>query len=122
MHDDDQERSRSIPARTKLGKRAAAIEKFPCLGTPLIAFCGLLTVPFWMYRQLPLALIDLMLTDLPRVEFGEEKITTADIEEAKIRDKKMKERIKNGNRIGLSMKNLVSSNTAFLQNKAKKGD
>lgn len=63
-----------------------------------------------------------MLTDLPRVEFGEEKITTADIEEAKIREQKMKERIKNGNRIGLSMKNLVSSNTAFLQNKAKKGD
>lgn len=121
MHDDDQERSRSIPARTKLGKRAAAIEKFPCLGTPLIAFCGLLTVPFWIYRQLPLALIDLMLTDLPRVEFGEEKITKADIEDAKERDKLMQERLKKGGGIGANLKNKVSDNTTYLQNKAKKG-
>lgn len=63
-----------------------------------------------------------MLTDLPRVEFGEEKITKSDIEEAKIREQKMKERIKSGKTVGLSMKNLVSSNAAFLQNKAKKGD
>jgi hypothetical protein len=120
MHDDDEERSRSIPARTKLGKRAAAIEKLPFLGTPLILFGGLITVPFWMYRKLPLALIDLMLTDQPRVEFGEEKITKADIEEAKIREQRMKERISKGNGIGLSMKNIVSNNSNFLQNKAKK--
>lgn len=62
-----------------------------------------------------------MLTDLPRVEFGEEKITKADIEDAKERDKLMQERLKKGGGIGANLKNKVSDNTTYLQNKAKKG-
>ena len=63
-----------------------------------------------------------MLTDLPRVEFGEEKITKADIEDAKERDKLMQERLKKGGGIGANLKNKVSDNATYLQNKVKKGD
>ena len=64
-------------------------------------------------------MIDLMLADLPRVEYGKERITQADIEDAKIRQKRMKERIKREGCIGANLKNLVSNNSSFLQSKAK---
>jgi hypothetical protein len=74
-----------------------------------------------MYRNLPLALIDMMLTDLPRVEFGEEKITQEDIKEARIKDQKLQERLKTGGGIGANLKNKVGSNAAFLKSKMKGG-
>lgn len=120
MHDDDEKGSRSIPARTKLGKRAAAIEKFPFLGTPLVLLGGLITVPFWGYRTTPLATIDLMLADLPRVEYGSDKITKADIEEAKERNVLLQERLKKGGGIGACMNKQVSTDY-FMQSKLKGG-
>lgn len=120
MHDDDEERSRSIPARTKLGKIAAAIEKFPFLGTPLVLFGGLITVPFWGYRTTPLAMIDLMLSDLPRVEYGKDRITQQDIQEAKEKNIQLQERLKKGKGIGANLNNQIGTE-GFLKSKIKGG-
>lgn len=120
MHDDDEERSRSIPARTKLGKVASTLEKFPSLGTPLVLFGGLITVPFWGYRNTPLALIDLMLADMPRVEYGQDKITKRDIEEAKERNKVLQERISRTGGIGANLNNQVNTSN-FFKSKIKGG-
>ena len=73
-----------------------------------------------MYRNLPIAYIDLMLTDLPRVEYGEGRITEEDIREAKIKDQQIQERMKSGKGIGANFKNRVKNNAEFLQNKVKK--
>ena len=74
-----------------------------------------------MYRNIPLAMIDLMLSDLPRVEFGKERITQEDIKEARLKDKLLQERLKKGGGIGANLKNKISNNTEFLQNKVKGG-
>ncbi len=108
MDNNDEERSRSIPSRTKLGKRAAAIEKFPSFGTPLILFGGLITIPFWGYRTTSMASIDVMLADLPRVEYGQEKITPADIRKAEERQRELVNRIKTAG-IGAKLSNAVNA-------------
>lgn len=66
-------------------------------------------------------MIDLMLSDLPRVEFGKERITQEDIKEARLKDKLLQERLKKGGGIGANLKNKISNNTEFLQNKVKGG-
>ena len=116
MDDDDEKRSRSIPSRTKLGKRAAAIEKFPFLGQPLVLFGGLITIPFWTYNHTPAALIEVMLADLPRVEYIDpDKVTKEDIEEATRKTKAMQERVKSRG-LGASLGNRISTD-AFMRGK-----
>ena len=114
MHDDDEDGSRTIPSRTKLGKVASTLEKFPFLGNPLVLFGGLITVPFWGYRNTPLALIDLMLSDMPRVEYGKEKLTKRDFDETKVRQAKMEERIKKQGGLGINFAKQIDTNT-FMQ-------
>lgn len=65
-------------------------------------------------------MIDLMLADSPRVEFGKERITQDDIKEARVKDKELQERLKKGKGIGANLKNRISNNSAFLQNKMNK--
>lgn len=67
-----------------------------------------------------MALIDLMLTDTPRVEYGEEKITQQDIKEAEERNKKMQERIKRTGGIGAKLSNQINTKS-FIQSKIKGG-
>ena len=73
MDDNDEERSRGIPSRTGLGKRGSTIEKFPALGEPVVLFGGLITIPFWGYRTTPIALMDIMVADLPHVQYNYKK-------------------------------------------------
>lgn len=47
-------------------------------------------------------MIDLMTADLPRVEYGKEKLTKRDFEEAKIRQAKMEERMKKQGGLGIN--------------------
>lgn len=84
-------------------------------------FGGLITVPFWGYRTIPLATIDVMLADSPRVEYGDgNKITKEDIENARERDNKLKERLKSNGGIGANLSNQVNTNK-FIQGKLKGG-
>ena len=55
-----------------------------------------------------MAMADIMLSDLPRVEYRKEKITKADIDEAVERTKELQAQIsKRG--LGISMKNIVKT-------------
>lgn len=98
MDDDDEEGSRGIPSRTRIGKQAAIIEKFPSLGNPLVLFGGLITIPFWGYRNLSCAYIDIMLSDMPRIEYRKEKEEwSEDIQRAAYeKTNKMRQEIKQG--------------------------
>lgn len=81
MDDDDEERSRGIPSRTGIGKRGSIIEKFPGLGNPLTLFGGLITIPFWGYLNTPVAYLDVMLADLPHIQYNYKKTATKQQEE-----------------------------------------
>lgn len=73
------------------------IEKFPALGTPLVLFGGLVTVPFWGYRKLSIAYTDVMMADLPHVLYNEkERISDDDIEQANELHKQLQERQEKG--------------------------
>ena len=93
MEDSDEKTSRSIPSRSRIGKQASFIEKFPTYGQPLVLLGGLWTIPFWLYRNTPLAIIDVMISDLPRVQYGEEKVLTEEIKEAKNRTRELQKQI-----------------------------
>lgn len=112
MDDDDEERSRSIPSRTRIGKQAAILEKFPSLAAPLSLFCGLITIPFWGYRNTSMAMLDVMISDLPHVEYRKEKILESDIEEAKKRTEQIQTRVKSSG-LGKKLSNKVNAE-AFL--------
>ena len=86
----------------------------------MIIFGGIITVPFWGYRTIPLAMIDLMLSDLPRVEYGEGKITQRDIQETKERNARLQERLKRGGGIGVNLNNKIGAE-GFLKSKIKGG-
>lgn len=96
LDDDDQERSRGIPSRTGLGKRGSIIEKFPTLGTPLTLFGGLITIPFWGYLNTPIALLEVMLSDLPHVMYHPPVATQEEMENRVIVSKQLREQIKKG--------------------------
>lgn len=120
MDDDDEKRSRSIPSRTKLGKRAAIIEKFPFLGQSLSLFGGLVIIPFWVYDHTPIAVMEVMMADLPRVEYIDpDKITKQDLEEAKRKTIALQERVKK-NGLGADLSKRLNTN-AFIQSKMKGG-
>lgn len=74
LEDSDKKGSRGIPSRTYEGGLASFGEK---QGWALAPFFG---VRFWGYRSLSNALIQLMSIDLPRVEYGEKKVSKQDIE------------------------------------------
>lgn len=73
-----------------------------------------------MYDHTPMALIDIMLADLPRVEYTDnEKITKEDIDEANRKTEEIQKRVKERG-LGISIKNKVDTN-AYVQSKMKKG-
>ena len=95
MDDDDEERSRGIPSRTGIGKRGSIIEKFPSLGEPLVLLGGLITIPFWGYLNTPVAYLDVMMADLPHIQYNYNKNATKQQEEdAMIITKKMQQEVK----------------------------
>ncbi len=55
-----------------------------------------------------MASIDVMLADLPRVEYGQEKITPADIRKAEERQRELVNRIKTAG-IGAKLSNAVNA-------------
>ena len=81
VDNDDEERSRGIPSRTSIGKRGSIIEKFPSLGQPLVLFGGLITIPFWGYLNAPVALLEVMMSDLPHVMYHPNKPLSKEEEE-----------------------------------------
>lgn len=83
MDDDDQKGSRGIPSRTGIGKRGSIIEKFPALGDPLVLFGGIITIPFWGYLNTPIALMDVMIADLPHVLYSPKR-TSDEAEESRV--------------------------------------
>ncbi len=56
-----------------------------------------------------MAMADIMLSDLPRIEYRKEKLTKSDIDSAIERTKVLQERIKK-NGLGVSLKNVVNTN------------
>ena len=95
---------------------AAAVEKFPFLGQPLILFGGLITIPFWTYNHTPSAVIEVMMADLPRVEYiNPDKVTKEDIEEATRKSKAAQQRVK-AHGLGANLGNRLNTN-AFLRGK-----
>ena len=95
MDDDDEERSRGIPSRTGIGKRGSIIEKFPGLGEPLVLFGGLITIPFWGYLNTPVAYLDVMMSDLPHIQYNYKKVATREQEEDMLLiSRKMQEDVK----------------------------
>ena len=111
MDDDDKEGSRSIPSRTRIGKQAAFLKEFPQYGQPLVLFGGLVTISNWGYRNLPLAVIDIMMSDLPHVEYRKERITQQDIEDYKVKSNQIRERVKKEGLLGrLSLANAKTQN------------
>ena len=123
MDSDDGEGSRGIPSRTRIGKKASVIEKFPILGEPLVLFGGLITIPFWGYRSLSIAYTDVMVADLPHVLYNtKERITDEDVQKANELHKQLQERKKNGVGLGLgsrfNLNNDVDAST-YVQQHAK---
>lgn len=56
-----------------------------------------------------MAMADIMLSDLPRIEYRKEKLTKSDIDSAVERTKVLQEQIKKKG-LGVSLKNLVNTN------------
>jgi len=79
-------------------------------------FGGLITIPFWVYDHMPAAVIDVMLADLPRVEyFDPDKVTEEDIQKAEEKSKRIAERTK-ARGLGVKLSNMVGpqDRNAFL--------
>lgn len=107
MDDDDQKGSRGIPSRTGIGKKGAIIEKFPSLGNPLVLFGGIITIPFWGYLTTPLALMEVMMADLPHVQYNyKEKWSKQQEEDYLLVSRNMQREIKEKGLIGSQKLNL----------------
>ena len=113
MDDDDEEGSRGIPSRTRIGKKAALIEKFPYLGNDRFIFG--FRFPEYAYNETPLAKLDVMISDLPHVEYDKkkdpknEKITQNKIDEAYKKSLEMREKLKSGG-LGLDLGKQINMN------------
>lgn len=62
----------------------------------MVLFGGLITIPFWGYRSLPIAMTELMLTDLPHIKYHNKETYTEEeqkmlIDISQDRQKKIKE-------------------------------
>ena len=81
LENDDKERSRGIPSRTEIGRLSAFGEKHGWALAPLNIF--IFHIPHWGYRNMSNAKIEIMMLDLPRVEYGntKNKTTKKDIAE-----------------------------------------
>lgn len=95
MDDDDKERSRGIPSRTGIGKRGAIIEKFPALGNPLVLLGGFITIQFWGYLNTPIAMMDVMIADLPHVQYSHKRHTKEEEENRMVISRDINDKIKN---------------------------
>jgi hypothetical protein len=114
MDDDDEERSRGIPSRTGIGKRGSIIEKFPSLGEPLVLFGGLITIPFWGYLNTPVAYLDVMMADLPHIQYNYKKNATKQQEEdAMLITKKMQQEVKSNGIQGIKLLDAGESSSLF---------
>ena len=85
------------------------------MGTPLVLLGGLITIPFWGYRHISMAMLDIMLADTPRVVYlDKKKITKKDIEEAEKKTRELQENI-GGKRLGIKLKNKIDTNQFIKQ-------
>lgn len=71
----------------------------------------------WGYRNTPVALLEVMLSDLPRVVYNSGKITDNDIKEAEDRTKNLRERVKKHG-LGINFSNKVNTND-YVSSKIK---
>lgn len=87
-------------------------------------FGGLITIPFWCYKNTPIAIIDVMLADLPRVEYTDpDKVTQKDIDRAQEKTNKITERVKKHG-LGVHLSNQIkatNSKGAFADIIKKRG-
>lgn len=63
-----------------------------------------MTIPFWVYDHTPAAVIEVMMADLPRVEYinDDKKITDDDVKKAEEKARKIAMRTK-GNGLGIKV-------------------
>ena len=81
-------------------------------------FGGLVIIPFWVYDHTPAAIIDVMLADLPRVEYIDpDKITKQDMEEAKRKSLELQQHVKEHG-LGADLSKRINTG-AFLRSKKK---
>lgn len=74
-----------------------------------------MTIPFWVYDHTPVAVIEVMMADLPRVEYIDpDKITKEDVEEAQRKTKALQSRKTGG--IGANLGNRINT-SAFIKSK-----
>lgn len=79
---------------------------------------GVITIPFWGYRNTPLAMLDIMMSDLPRVEYGKgDKITSFDLRRAEEKSKEIANRVKKGG-LGANLSNMVNAKN-YLKTKVR---
>lgn len=63
-------------------------------------------------------MMDIMTSDMPRVEYGKEKITSSDIKDAERKNKNIANRAKKGKGIGANLSKMVNAKN-FLTAKAR---
>lgn len=62
-------------------------------------------------------MLDIIMADLPRVEYGKERITSADIKKAEEKQKEITNRVKKSG-LGAKLSNAVNTKN-YLQSKAR---
>lgn len=78
----------------------------------MVLFGGLITVPFWGYRNTPLAMLEIMMSDLPRVAYGKEQILEKEVKEAERKMEEMKKAKRKG--LGLNLANAITPKERVL--------
>lgn len=78
----------------------------------MVLFGGLITVPFWGYRNTPLAMLEIMMSDLPRVAYGKEQILEKEVKEAERKMEEMKKTKRKG--LGLNLANAITPKERVL--------
>lgn len=63
-------------------------------------------------------MLDIMMSDMPRVEYGKEKITASDIQDAERKNRDIVNRAKKGKGIGANLSKMVNAKN-FLTAKAR---
>ena len=80
----------------------------------MVLFGGLITIPYWGYRTTPIALLEVMIADLPHVMYHyKEKFTEEQIENRRIVSKDMQNTIKKKGLMGIKDLNLNFNNNVL---------
>lgn len=84
---------------------------------PLKLFGGIVNIPFWGLRNISCAMADIMISDLPHIEYDtKEHINKEDVDNAISRTKDLQNRTsKKG--LGINIKNTVSLSSIISKDK-----